>query len=174
MFVKLSISLYFYLFIYLFIYFQNPNQIKLPVPWNSFVVLQHLTQHLWCLICLKDIKISVYQHKNFKLIIYSLDRIRGLRGSVPGPGNKRWFFDQDDTWEGIFPTGRVSEREMSFPTDRAKKKRKKKRGRIIFRVSPGWQNKDKLFKHAEKKNNVSDLSDSKYNVPMKCIFQFLL
>ena len=52
---------------------------------------------------------------------------------------------------GDFPkgSGRAGKREMSFSTDRTKKKKR----RTILRVSPGRQNEDEVFKPAEKKDN---------------------
>ena len=100
--------------------------------------------------------------------------VRGMHGPgpgpkpIPGPANKRWFFQRagptlqmrgdfsngpgrTGKWEMIFSNGAgwAGKTEMSFST--AGQGWKKER-RIIFRANPGRQNKDEVFKSADKRS----------------------
>ena len=69
---------------------------------------------------------------------------------------------RDDFSNGL---GRVDKKEISFPTDWAKKKGKL----IILQISPGCQNEDKVFKLVKK--IIMYRTQAKTNV---CVFQFSL
>ena len=87
----------------------------------------------------------------------------------------------------IFPSDQVGKGEKNFPTtwagltkensicQRVKPKIKKKGRRIKLLVSPGRQNKDEVFKLAEKRLIMYwTQAITNVNVPMKYVLEFLL